>query len=206
MFKFIKTNTFNKGRNIIFLFTEDFLKDSDQIKSEARKYIFKYKGIGVLQLIIITITLLLGLKYTYAFKNIYLILAGIFLILDFVVNNYRKKYIKSYDEDTISLIQKKYKYIKFKEYLDDLVNKNIKDIEFNITNDIFRLSYSYNNRRYNYISPYKVTHNYIEQDNDEDTVLSFVDTSKGNLDFVINISSKIDNDLLKGKYKICGII
>ena len=55
MFKFIKTNTFNKGRNIIFLFTEDFLKDSDQIKSEARKYIFKYKGIGILQLIIILI-------------------------------------------------------------------------------------------------------------------------------------------------------
>lgn len=206
MFKFIKTNTFNKGRNIIFLFTEDFLKDSDQIKSEARKYIFKYKSIGVLQLIIILITLLLGLKYTYAFKNIYLILAGIFLILDFVVNNYRKKYIKSYDKDTISLIQKKYKYIKFKEYLDDLVNKNIKDIEFNITNDVFRLSYSYNNRKYNYISPHKVTHNYIEQDNNEDTVLSFVDTSKGNLDFVINISSKIDNDLLKGKYKICRII
>ena len=204
MFKFVKTNTFNKGRNIIFLFTEDFLKDSDQIKREARKYIFKYKGIGVLQLIIILITLLLGLKYTYAFENIYLILAGIFLILDLLVNNYRKKYIKSYDEDTISLIQKKYKYIKFKEYLDDLVNKNIKDIEFNIAND--RLSYSYNNRKYNYISPYKVTHNYIEQDNDEDTILSFVDTSKGNLDFVINISSKIDNDLLKGKYKICKII
>lgn len=68
MFKFIKTNTFNKGRNIIFLFTEDFLKDSDQIKREARKYIFKYKGIGVLQLIIILITLLLGLNILMPLK------------------------------------------------------------------------------------------------------------------------------------------
>ena len=194
-----------KDKQISFPFTEAFLLDSKDIKKDVKKIKLKIKLIAIFQLLLIIIACLFG--YLYAKNNnsnIYLIIFCSIVLINEIINRFRKKHVTKIENDSdTKILFRKFKYIRLKEYLDNLVKKKVTEIEFDTKDNILRLSYKYENKKYHYIIDYPIIkNNDIDIQDDNITKLVLVDKSDGQLDFAVNILSKINNDSLKGKYKI----